>query len=39
MLTWEKDGYSEDEQKLFLQFMQTSGICFTLRQETEDREA
>ena len=31
LLTWDQDGYSKEEQNLFLTFMQSCGICFTHR--------
>ena len=31
MMIWDREGYSEDEQKLFLSFMLSSGICFKIR--------
>jgi internalin A len=30
-LVWDAQGYSEDEQRLFLSMMQSSGICFVYR--------
>ena len=39
MLLWEGEGFSREEQELFLSFMQSCGICFTLREGSEDAEA
>ena len=39
MLLWNQEGYSEKDQELFLSFMQSCGICFTVRQGREDVEA
>ena len=39
LLLWEEQGFSRDEQDLFLSFMQSCGICFTLREGSDDVEA
>ena len=39
MLLWDREGFSQDEQELFLSFMQSCGICFTLREGSDDVEA
>jgi len=38
MLLWEREGFSQDEQELILSFMQSCGICFTLREGSKDAE-
>ena len=36
-LAWKKNGYSEEEQKLLLSFMERVGVCFRLVSEKESR--
>ncbi|MEM9627049.1 MAG: leucine-rich repeat domain-containing protein [Pseudomonadota bacterium] len=38
-LLWGEQGFSRGEQELFLSFMDSCGICFTLRAGSEDAEA
>ena len=39
MLIWDGEGYSTDEQDLFISFMRSCGICFTLREGSHEAEA